>query len=315
MEDLGILGNLHPSLQLIMTLLVSLVGVTLLIFIGGILLIPFFGTNVITDMGGDLTSSENINISKYLQIFSHLGLFILPSLLLAWLFGGSVKKYLFLSKTTSGKTLIIAALLIFAFVPFINYIYEINMKLDLPDSLQAIENWMRESEESAQLMTEAFLNVETLSGLLFNIFMIGVIPSIGEEFMFRGVLMRIFNKWISNIHIVVILTSVIFSLIHIQFFGFLPRMLLGVLFGYLVVYTGSLWPAMLAHFVNNSAAVIFFYFYGGETNSNTFDNLGTGANGIYFASISALFTVGLIILIKRINNKKENNKISNHLFN
>ncbi|MDZ7777205.1 MAG: CPBP family intramembrane glutamic endopeptidase [Bacteroidales bacterium] len=92
--------------------------------------------------------------------------------------------------------------------------------------------------------------------LAANLLLIAVIPAIGEELFFRGVLQKVFTDWFSNAHAGIIITSVLFSALHMQFFGFLPRFVLGVLFGYYFYWSRSLWLPIFAHFINNGAAVV-----------------------------------------------------------
>jgi len=88
---------------------------------------------------------------------------------------------------------------------------------------------------------------------------IGLFTAIAEEFMFRGAMQTIFEKWLKNKHAAIWVTAILFSAFHMEFFGFLPRMMLGVLFGYFVVYSGSIWPAVLGHFINNGTDVVLTY--------------------------------------------------------
>ncbi len=300
MRNRAMLSGIHSSGQLIVTLGVVLIVSLITILIGVALALPFFGSEVLQFMEGlDISSSKAIHFGKYMQIISHLGMFIIPSFLLAYLFGSQVTGYLYLDVWPSLRTFVLSAVLIFAAVPFINFILEMNMEMQLPQSLEYVEDWIRAREESAERITNTFLSVETVWGLLFNIFMIAMIPAIGEELMFRGVLMRVFSRWTGNAHWAVWITAILFSAIHIQFFGFFPRMVLGVLFGYLVVFSGSVWPAIVAHFVNNAAAVTFFYLFQHKVTDGTYENLGKGTQGLYYAGFSLVATLVIMFLVKK----------------
>lgn len=300
MEKNGLLGEIHPSGQLIVSLGVALFITLIVFFTGMIVAIPFMDMGLFELMGGiDLERPQNLGYMKYLQVISHLGMFILPSFVLAWLFSQKTLPYLYLTIWPQTSIIILSVLLIFAAVPFINYILELNMQMQLPRALQPLEDWMRGAEANAERMTHAFLSVETIGGLLFNVFMIAVIPAIGEELMFRGVLMRIFHRWTRSGHAAVWITAIIFSAIHIQFFGFFPRMILGVLFGYLVLWTGSLWPAIIAHFINNAAAVVFFFLVHHKVTDGTFENLSKGTQGLIYAAVSLAFTLTIMWLVRR----------------
>lgn len=301
----GWLEDMHPSGQLIATAGVALFTGIVVTLLGLLLALPFLGDQVLQLMGEgtDLSHPDNIHLGRYMQIISHLGLFILSSFLLAWLFGRRIFQYLYLNRFPRIEIYLLSALVIFAALPLINYILELNMQMHLPKYLQPVEEWMRRTEAAAERTTLAFLRVDTISGLFFNLFMIAVIPALGEELMFRGVIQRIFLRWSSSTHIAVWTSALIFSAIHLQFFGFFPRMILGALFGYMVVWSGSIWPAILAHFVNNAAAVIAFYLFHHQLTDDTLQNIGKGNDGIYLALLSLLVTLALLVAIRRLGRK------------
>jgi uncharacterized protein len=299
MEKRAILGEIHPAAQAIFTLGVALFFTIVVLMAGIALATPFSDVGIMKMINGlDPSDPQNINMMKYFQIISHLGMFIIPSFVLAWLFGKKVANYLFLKNIPESRILLLSAVLIFVAVPFINFILELNMQMHLPERFRGIEEWMRRSEESAEQLTKTFLRVNTIEALLFNLFMIAVIPAIGEELMFRGVLMRIFHRWTASGHLAIWITAIIFSAIHMQFFGFFPRLILGVLFGYLVLYTGSIWPAIIAHFVNNATAVIAWYLFHQQITDGVFDDIGKGSEGLLYASVSLVLTVALILWIR-----------------
>ena len=126
-------------------------------------------------------------------------------------------------------------LIMFAVVPIINLLMVFNEQLHLPEGLSFIEEWMKESEAQAARLTEVFLVMDTPQELFYNLLIIAILPAIGEEFLFRGILQRLFHELTKNIHVTIFITAALFSAIHMQFYGFLPRMLLGVMFGYLYV--------------------------------------------------------------------------------
>jgi membrane protease YdiL (CAAX protease family) len=120
---------------------------------------------------------------------------------------------------------------------------------------------MKLKEAQMAEMTKQLLVMKSIPVLLINLLMLAIIPAVGEEFIFRGCLQKIFGRWIGNYHIAIWITAIIFSGIHFQFYGFMPRMLLGALFGYLLVWSGSLWLPILAHFMNNGVAVVTAYVF------------------------------------------------------
>jgi membrane protease YdiL (CAAX protease family) len=141
--------------------------------------------------------------------------------------------------------------------PVIEFLSNLNQKMVLPDYLK----WMRDKEDDAQKITEAMLQMKTIWDLIVDVLLIGLLTAIVEEFMFRGCLQTIFMRWTGNIHAAVWITAILFSAFHMEFFGFLPRLMLGVLFGYFVAWSGSIWTGVWAHFINNGTAVIATYLF------------------------------------------------------
>ncbi len=301
MVNKGFLGGLHPVAKLVFTLIVALTFSFVVIFAGTLLIMPFVHVPLDEFLAGrlDLTAPENLLYGKFMQIFFHLGLFILSSIFLAWAFGKKVPEYLYMKQSPQIEIYLLSVIIIFAAVPFINYILELNMQLQLPEFLKPVEDWIYTSEEQAEKVTYAFLRADTLQVLFFNIFMIAVIPALGEEFMFRGVVLRILKDWSRSANLAIWVSAILFSFIHMQFLGFFPRMILGVLFGYMVVWSGSIWPAVLAHFVNNAAAVVFFYLFQHQFTDGTLENIGKGSGGIYFAVVSIFVTLVLMWLFRK----------------
>ncbi len=292
------LAGRSPFAQMLILILLSLFLALVVFFAGVLLAIPFFGTDVL-DMLTQATrrsEGEDVTLLKYFQIVSQVGIFILPPLIFSMLITNRPFKYLWLNRFPDFFNLLITVVLVFTILPGINWLIAVNEQLALPNWLSGVEHWMRESEENAARLTEAFLNTKTISGLLLNIFMVAFLASIGEELLFRGVLLRILNNWTRNVHLAVWISAILFSVFHMQFFGFLPRLVLGVVFGYLLVWSGSLWLPVVAHFINNGAAVVVYYFYYNGSGSTPVENFGSIENDILFA-VSIIISVGLMFAI------------------
>ena len=146
--------------------------------------------------------------------------------------------------------------------------------------------------------------MHSIPDVLFNIFMIALLPALGEELLFRGIVQKIFTQWSKNVHLGVWISAVLFSAMHVQFYGFIPRMMLGALLGYLLVWSGSLWLPIMAHFVNNASAVIFTYLFDKQMMTVNPDKIGTESD-YTSVLISVLLTGVLLWLIY----KKERPKI------
>ncbi|MBE0638575.1 MAG: CPBP family intramembrane metalloprotease [Bacteroidales bacterium] len=254
----------HPAfVKLFVLFLLILVMWLITFFLGVLLSRPLFGIPVMETLSGIgiPENPEEISLLKFMQVLSQLGAFVLPGLIFAFLVSFSVSEYLGLKKLPGLFSAISVVLLMYLLLPVINELVKINQAMVLPDSLHAIEEWMRTAETRAEELTKAFLNTRTIWGLVINLLIVGVIASVAEELLFRAVLIRVFRSWLGNVHIAVVLSAIIFSAFHLQFFGFLPRFVLGLIFGYLFVWSGSVWLPILAHFINNASAVMVYYLF------------------------------------------------------
>lgn len=197
----------------------------------------------------------NIHFVRIMQIFNQIGIFIIPPLLYAILteyrplpsLGFSRIKY---------YHLFISLMIIIVMSPLVGQLMEWNEAMSFPEGLKNVEEWMRDKENQAGEMVEWMLTYTDPYSFSINIFMIVFLPALGEELLFRAVLIRYLRSIFKNIHVAVWISAIIFSAFHFQFFGFLPRMFLGLVFGYLFVWSGSIWLPILAHFINNGTVVV-----------------------------------------------------------
>lgn len=298
--------GMKPFPQLMFSLFVMVVSVLVFLVVGMLIAFPFYGVEMLT---GSLSASgmntpEGLNFLKYFQVLQSVGLFIVPPFILAWFYQGNIAEYLQLNRSTDIRVYLLATLALLIVIPFINFLGDLNSKMTLPGSLSGFENWMRSMEDAAQVMVEKFMKVESISGLLFNVFMIAVLPALGEELMFRGVIQKIFSNWTKNQHWGIWISAFLFSAMHMQFYGFLPRMALGAMFGYLLVWTGTMWAPILAHFVNNLMGVLGYYFINKGVISKDVEEWGTGTEQLPLVIFSLAGVGFLLFLIYRIENQK-----------
>jgi membrane protease YdiL (CAAX protease family) len=297
--------EMKPFSQFIFSMFVILVSFLAFMLISVVVVIPFFGVDSIMSLASsiDMTSPETLTTLKYFQVVQSFGVFIVPPFVLGWLFYGKTTEYLFLNKPFQSSSVLLVVVLMFFAAPFINFIGELNANMVFPEWLSGVESWMKNAEENAEMLTKAFLKVDSVGGLFFNLFMVALLPAVGEELLFRGVVQRIFTRWTRNYHWGIWITAIIFSAIHGQFYGFVPRMLLGALFGYLLVWSGSMWLPILGHFVNNAIAVIAFYFIDKKLLNPNIEDIGSTNGSYYMAAISLGLVVLFLIMIKRQNEK------------
>ena len=188
--------------------------------------------------------------------------------------------------------ILIGVAIMFVSIPFTTTLTTWNEGMSLGGAFSKLEDLIENLEETAKATTEKMLNVNTIGGLLLNLVIIALIPAIGEEMTFRGVLQQSLTRKM-NPHIAIILSAAIFSFFHFQFYGFLPRMFLGVLLGYMFYITGSLWTSILMHFVNNGSAVALYYL-GNKGIIEDAEHWGETQNAWLIVG-SAIVTTGLLI--------------------
>jgi membrane protease YdiL (CAAX protease family) len=209
---------------------------------------------------------------KYFQIVQSIGLFVIPPFIFGKFFSGNSAHYLRLDVSPNSFRLLWLLVIMITAIPVINLLASLNSMIRFPEFMSGVQNYIDEASKSYQTTTEAFMKVSTFWGLGMNLLIVAVIPAIGEELFFRGILQRIFVNWTRNIHWGILIPAFIFSAFHLEFYGFFPRWLLGIMFGYFLVWSGSIWVPIFAHFVNNSLAVIAYYLVNkGILNDKTID--------------------------------------------
>ncbi|MBL4709089.1 MAG: CPBP family intramembrane metalloprotease [Flavobacteriales bacterium] len=247
-----------------------------------------------------LDSARSIRITKVVLFFNSFGLFVVPPIVFALLYRKNPISFFKLNSNPSHTFLPYVILLFLAFLPLINVGVEINKLLVLPDFLNGLEEWMRLAEDEAMRKTKAFLKMEGIQDLIVNILLIGILPAIGEELCFRGVIQQVLTKNSNNHHIGIWLAAIIFSFVHFQFFGFLPRMILGAFFGYLFYWTKSLWFPIFAHFLNNTFAVLIAYYLSENGMEEDLEKIGTTNETYIFAIIALVLFTGLAYRFSKI---------------
>ncbi len=244
---------------------------------------------------------------KLSVIASQLLGFAMPALFFARLVNVDVAEELGLENKTNLKSYAVAAVLIAAAIPIINFTHWLNMQIDFADMWEEVGVQIKKFEEMNGELTKLILPSDgNIGNLLYVIFLIGVIPGVCEELVFRGVFQKIFTKAFTNKHAGVWAAAFVFSFAHFQFYGFLPRFILGAVLGYLYMYSRTLWVPILAHAVNNSLGVLFAYFNLDEGETINTGTLGASAADWIWLTASIIITVGLFIIFKKFN--KGNNE-------
>ena len=244
---------------------------------------------------------------KWLQFLQTVGTFALPPILCAWFWSVDRRPFAWL-KMNKGMAWLVALLavaIMICAIPGINLLADLNGRIQLPKSLDFIEQILRQQEDAAALLTERFLQADNSFVLLINIGLMALLPALAEELTFRGTLQQIFTVCPHRSTIAIWLAAFIFSAIHMQFYGFIPRMLMGAMFGYVFVWTGSLWVPILMHFTNNAIAVLSYYILNHSVCEETWvDTIGSG-NTWWLGVISIAVVVLLLWLLRLVVQKEK----------
>lgn len=249
------------------------------------------------ESGGDFTTMPNGWLSMILG--QGLGSFV-GFIGTAWLYWRIIEKKqwsdLNFKPFPKARVLFMIILIQVVFMGFNGWLQEINENIVFPESMKGLETLLKGMEEQLAKATKFFTTFTSFWQFLLAFIVIAVIAGIGEELVFRGLLMRKLFLGINNIHVAIWLAGFIFAAIHFQFYGILPRMMLGVLFGYLYYWTGNIWVPIFAHIFNNGLAVIIMYLYNLKIVKTDLESIDHVPMPIVLFSLVA--TIGLLFLFK-----------------
>lgn len=244
---------------------------------------------------------ETTACMRIAAVIQDVFVFIVPAILTAVLITRVPARFLAIDRRPDVANIIIASLTLICSIPAINGIVAWNESIQLPAALAGVEQWMRIAEESARQTIDLVIGAHSVPTLLLSILIVGVMAGFSEELFFRGTLQRIFSTGGMNRHVAVVLTAFIFSAIHLQFYGFFGRFLLGLFFGYLLVWSRCLWLPILIHILNNTLYLVGNYMLQNVVNTPDAVNLNTiGTNDWSWFLISvALTSIGVAVLYQR----------------
>jgi membrane protease YdiL (CAAX protease family) len=302
----------HPAIQLLFFALITVISVLvvmLLSLIIGIVFIRIPPAEWLNLM--NVTDPEWIPVLKFLQITQSLSMFVVPPVVFGWFMVRNPWEYLNINKIPVNKAVGTVLLLAVLILPVLNLLALLNQQLQLPGFLSGIEAWMKRTEEQAAEITTAFLTVNTFPGYLVNVLMVVLIPAFGEEFFFRGVLQKVFHRWFRNPHIAIVFVAIVFSAFHMQFYGFLPRFALGLLFGYLFWWSGNIWYPVIAHGINNFLPVTLTYFFRNTFDPAELDTVGTGPDSWLWALPALVLSVVAILYFYRTTRVNTQDQVPN----
>ena len=287
----ALLSGLRPWEKFLFSVVILFILGLVFQFLGAFLAAWIYGFRVSDVLAlGAYEDSNYVAASKLIQMLGSVGTFIVPAFLFSYLFEGDLFSYYKFRNPTAMAPMLLVILMMVSVIPFINYIAEINLKMEIP--IRALDQLLRTLESTAEEMMVAFTATDSIGGLLVNLLMIGVIAAVGEELIFRGLIQRLMTQMLRNTHLAILITALLFSAFHFQFFSFLPRFALGLILGYLMFYGQSIWYPILAHFVNNAMGVIYYYFNSRGSADDMLEEIGTST----LIPVAAVLSLALFLL-------------------
>ncbi|MBQ9473299.1 MAG: CPBP family intramembrane metalloprotease [Bacteroidales bacterium] len=236
------------------------VGLLLMLVVG---LIVSSGILLLSGISGH--EAEHTTAAILLQGFSQIIMFMIPATLFAIFFYGNPANYLCIGKNklTSGSWLraLCAIGIMLLCVPFADLLSQWNDAWHLPSRFASVENAIRHTGDMSKKLVETFLSQTDALSLALNLLIIAAVPACCEELFFRGCIQQVLHRWLRNPHWAIILTALVFSLMHGELFALIPRFFMGVVLGYLFYSSGALVVSIAAHFANNATTVILYYLY------------------------------------------------------
>jgi uncharacterized protein len=244
--------------------------------------------NVAAFMQNPMQNLPFMNAFKWTQLVSSIGMFGISALMFSFLKTKNGFTYLQLTKVPKLQQISLVVPIVIFSLPIIAFVYYYNQQINF-GSMNKI---VHDLENQNASITKAFLSSTTILGLAFNLLIVAIVPGIVEEIFFRGVLQKLLNEGFKNKHVAITISAVLFSAMHMEFLGFIPRFLMGLMLGYLFDWSKNIWVNITAHALNNGISVIaYFMFVKGYINTDidNIDHYGLLPTAISFALFGAVF--------------------------
>jgi len=290
--------------QSLLRLILMVIGFTFISQVFYIILLFFYYKMTGQVFSVAVIMNGSANEMRLLLLMSSLGSFVIPAYLMNAYEGYGIKYFQYKYKPSVMQFVFIFFAML-AFMPLMSLIGHWNESLKLPENMRSVQLWMEQSEKDSGDLIRGIIMESSILGFLFNIIVLALIPAIGEELLFRGVLQNIVGRWLGNPHLIIWIVAIVFSAIHLQFFGFVPRMLLGAFFGYLYLWSKNILLPIFGHFVNNAGATVMSFYYAKQ--GKTYDELNAfELQSWWIYLVGFIFTLIFVFLFYR-STQKENN--------
>ncbi len=269
------------------------VATSAMIGLGLIALLGYLLGYEVSELAGGLgnnSSSTDRNFLRSTILINHLTMFVIPGIVFGvYLYGKSWWSAFRLGISPKMINVVSGVFLLLLSMPLVQFLFWVNQNwIPLPD-------WARSMEAETADAISGLLTADSSFEFLFNVLIIAVVPAIGEELIFRGIIQKQFEKHFNNAITGIWLAALIFSAFHFQFEGFLPRFMLGALLGYLYYWSGNLWVPTIAHFMNNFLQILAQYLYQKEMSDLDLESIEMIPMWQWVPSLVLVFTVGYFI--------------------
>ncbi len=259
----------------------------------GYILPHFYGIPVSAFGGGNFSDPHTLHVMKVFQFAYSVFAFLVPALIFFALWDKRPLKYAGISTNVHWGWVFFSLVILFAALPGVGLLSDWNQLIHYGP----FDESFRALQQRAKDMTEAMLQMPHLNDLWFDLLLIAIVPGIAEEFFFRGAVQRILIKLVKSAWLGILITSIFFSLVHGEMFGFFPRVALGMLLGFIYYFSGNLWYAVIVHIVNNGFQIVVVYLnqHGLLSVDITQDSPTPWMMGI----LSILLVIGLLYIFQR----------------
>ena len=294
-------GQWHPLVSIIYILLLTLVGFLVVgPLVGSLLALPFFEgglTEIQQALGRPLEHPEIKTPLFIIQGFATLiGFIAVPIFYLKVVLKKDLRA-LSQPRLPGLFELLIIPVIVVVFMVVNAWFIQWNENFVFPEFMRSFGDWARQREDYLGEVTEFLTQFNSNGQLIIALVVVAILPGIGEELVFRGFVQRHLFETSGNVHLAIWASAILFSAFHLQFFGFVPRMLLGALFGYLYFWSGNLWAPILAHIFNNGFSLIMIYLH--QNDLVSFDIGDTGSVSFWQVLIFSLITAVLLFLFRK----------------
>lgn len=292
--------NTHPVNYILLLLGFMLGGFFVGNFFAMVLLKLIYNFSL-TDLAGVVQNPSAYPQGKsavnLFQGVSHFCAFTLAPLALLLSVGVPFNQYLSSKSAIPASLFLLSALIIVAVMPVNSWFIDLNANMNLPDFMSGFEQWAKDKEDSLKELTEYLTKFESWPEMLDGLVIFALIPAIGEELVFRGILQKQLIRWFRNPHVAIWVAAIVFGAIHMQFYGMLPRTLLGALLGYLYWWSGNIWVPIIGHFMNNGFTVVLMYLV--QQKKINYDIEATEAMPLQAIIFSMLAAVSLLYYLRQ----------------